>query len=221
MKKRRFINLILNIRLEIYKQSINYNNHIYPANLFKGTRYSSNSNRNTLVSDDSVLSKSSVSRIKLPLLNKISVIKELNNEQFYQWLAGFSDAEAMFGIGYKGGNAWAFFYSIELHKDEKPLLEYIQSKLGGIGTVYITKSTCLLRIIAQNEIVSLIKIFDTENLNTTKRYDFDFFRKAFFLYITNSQKSQIKQDILSLKEGMNKNRQYETSKLTDIVITDY
>lgn len=204
----------LNTRSDIYKYNLNYYNRV---NIYRSTRYYSSSN----LSNDSVLSKSSVSWADLPLFNGIDVVKELNNEQFYQWLAGFSDAEAIFGINYKSGNTFAFFYSIELHKDDKPLLEYIQYKLGGIGTIYTYKNTCLFRIIAQNEIASVIKIFETENLNTTKRDDLDIFRKAFFLYTTSKQKSLIKEEILSLKNGMNTNRPYEISTYTDIMITDY
>lgn len=167
--------------------------------------------------------KTSLEISKPSLINKISVIKELSHEQFYQWLAGFTDAEGMFGVGYKGGNSFAFFYSIEMHIDEKPLLEYIQSKLGGIGTIYTNKNrnSCLLRIIAKNEIASLIKIFTNVKLNTSKRDDFYLFRKAFFLYTTSSQKNLIKEEILSLKNKMNKDRLYETSTYTDIIITDY
>ena len=158
---------------------------------------------------------------KRPLINKMSVVKELSNEQFYQWLAGFTDAEGMFGIGHKGGNSFAFFYSIEMHIDEKPLLEYIQFRLGGIGTLYTNNNSCLLRMIAKNEIAIIIEIFTNVKLNTSKRDDFYTFIKAFSLYTTSNQKSLIREEILSLKNKMNKNRPYEISTYTDIVITDY
>jgi hypothetical protein len=107
-----------------------------------------------------------------------------------------------------------------MHIDEMPLLEYIHSRLGK-GTVYAYKNKCSLRILAQKEIASFIKIFEREKLNTTKRLDFYNFQKAFLLYTASKQKSTIKQEILTLKNGMNKNRPYETLPFTDIEITDY
>jgi len=129
----------------------------------------------------------------------------------------------MYGIRYKGGNSFAFFYSIELHIDEKQLLEYIQFKLGGIGTINSNKNrnSCLLRMIAANEIATIVEIFTNVKLNTTKREDFYIFSRAFSMYTTCSQKSQIKEEILSLKNKMNKNRAYLTSTYTDIIISDY
>lgn len=107
-----------------------------------------------------------------------------------------------------------------MHIDEKPLLDFIQLRLGK-GTVYAYNNKCSLRILAQKDIVCLIKIFDRENLNTTKRLDFTAFSKAFLLYTSGQPKSIIKQEILALKNEMNKSRAYETSTLTDIKITDY
>lgn len=107
-----------------------------------------------------------------------------------------------------------------MHIDEKPLLYFIQSRLGK-GTVYLYNNKCSLIILAQKDIASLIQIFNRENLNTTKRLDFTVFSKAFLLYTSGEQKSIIKPEILALKSEMNQSRPNETSTLTDIKITDY
>ena len=53
--------------------------------------------------------------------------------QFYQWFVGFSDAEGSFEISpinsKKGIGKITFVFSIQLHKDDIGVLEYIQKKV--------------------------------------------------------------------------------------------
>lgn len=67
-----------------------------------------------------------------------------NDEEFYKWFSGFTDAEGNFLILTlpKGFN---FKFSIGLHIDDLPVLNYIKDKLG-FGIVYAYKTNCFYSV---------------------------------------------------------------------------
>ena len=73
-----------------------------------------------------------------------------NIENFYQWFVGFSDAESSFFIqpvlNSKGVvNRFSFKFGIELHIDDRAVLEFILSKLE-IGNFRISNDKILVSI---------------------------------------------------------------------------
>ena len=62
--------------------------------------------------------------------------KTLTNEQFHQWLVGFSDGESNFHIqkieskSKRGGFNFGFRYKIKLHLDDLEVLKYIKNKIN-------------------------------------------------------------------------------------------
>lgn len=101
----------------------------------------------------------------------LSTITEESLSQFYQWFVGFSDAEASFWIlpvlnSKNGIRKITWVFSIELHKDDKDVLEYIGKNLGfGITRSY--KDKCIFTVTSLEGTNQLISIFDKYNLNTT------------------------------------------------------
>ena len=102
---------------------------------------------------------------------------EVDWENFLQWFAGFSDAEANFFINslLKKDRAtisrFSFMFKIALHKDDSGVLEYIQRRLA-IGNVRHYKNECIFNVTDRKGVELLISIFDKYNLNTTKYLDY-------------------------------------------------
>nr|YP_010470487.1 LAGLIDADG endonuclease [Inonotus hispidus]UVF37975.1 LAGLIDADG endonuclease [Inonotus hispidus] len=101
----------------------------------------------------------------------------INDKDFYEWLRGFSDAESNFHIkkDLRKESVFQFIFRIELHINDRPLLEYIQNRLQ-IGVVYpVNLKENLVRssweVFSKEDIFKLIKIFDLHQLNTSKQLD--------------------------------------------------
>jgi len=82
------------------------------------------------------------------LWNKDDYTKNIEN--FFQWFVGFSDAESSFFIqpvlNSKGVvNRFSFKFGIELHIDDRAVLEFILSKLE-IGNFRISNDKILVSI---------------------------------------------------------------------------
>jgi hypothetical protein len=123
---------------------------------------------------------------------------------------GFTDAEGNFNIKitnlmdntYKNAQ---FTFQIGLHKDEEELLSYIMNTLK---CGHISKSKDRINFFV-NDINSLlyviIPIFDYINLNSSKYYSFELFKKAVFL---TKDKSHLlengKFEIINLQKEMQK-----------------
>lgn len=76
---------------------------------------------------------------------------------------------------------FSFRFSIGLHIDDLNVLNYIKDKLG-FGKVYSNDNTCHFNVTKKEDILKLINIFDTYLLNSTKRFNFLDFKKAYSLY---------------------------------------
>jgi hypothetical protein len=115
--------------------------------------------------------------------------KILTNEQFNQWLIGFSDGESNLHIqkfesrSKRGGFNFGFRYRIKLHLDDLGVLKYIKNKLN-CGNIEVSSiNNCALFYISksQNLIEKLFPIFDAFTLNTTKFLDYLVFKEIFTL----------------------------------------
>jgi hypothetical protein len=73
-----------------------------------------------------------------------------------------------------------FEFIINLHKDDRQVLEYIKSILG-IGNVTERGNVATLSVSRRIEVQILIDIFIKFSLNTTKRLDFKDWKLAFEL----------------------------------------
>jgi hypothetical protein len=136
-----------------------------------------------------------------------------DDDKFYTWFVGFSDAEAMFGIfplvNDKKTNIerFSFRFIIGLHQDDVNALIYIKNKLG-FGYVYANKDTQRFIVSKKEDIKKLISIFDKYSLNSTKFLDYIDFKKAFTLYYEREGlvTEALIDQILTLKNGMNTKR---------------
>ena len=61
----------------------------------------------------------------------------MSDEEFNQWLVGFTDGEGSFYIGVSKNESISFSYTIKLHKDDLKTLEFIKSKLN-CGSIQIS-----------------------------------------------------------------------------------
>jgi hypothetical protein len=155
-------------------------------------------------------------------MNKLSQ----KNDNFLQWFVGFSDAESNFSIvPHKNGNIvnkYTFRFTIRLHSDDEDSLIFIKNFLC-IGYTFKNDDECGFIVSNKQDLLKLIMIFDKYQLNTTKFIDFSDFKKAFFLY---HEREGILTDllidkILSIKNGMNKNRVNFEMSQSHIKITKY
>lgn len=144
---------------------------------------------------------STLTGIKIPIEN-------LN--KFYEWFVGFSDAESMFIISPNISNdkiqGITFKFVIGLHKDDLPLMNYIQARMN-LGRVYLYSNTVTFTVNKMEEISKLINIFDNFHLNTSKYLDYLDFKKAFNIYKDrNKSVNEIYPEILKIKSNMNTSR---------------
>jgi hypothetical protein len=127
------------------------------------------------------------------------------NVEFYKWFSGFTDAEGTFMI-VSLAKGFGFKFSIGLHVDDLNVLNYIKNKLG-IGNIYISNNTCHLNVTKKDDILKLINIFDIYLLNSTKRFDYLDFKKAYYLYHNRDKLTQeLLNQILDIKNNMNNSR---------------
>nr|SNU77049.1 TPA: LAGLIDADG endonuclease [Fusarium oxysporum f. sp. cucumerinum]SNU77078.1 TPA: LAGLIDADG endonuclease [Fusarium oxysporum f. sp. cucumerinum]SNU77107.1 TPA: LAGLIDADG endonuclease [Fusarium oxysporum f. sp. cucumerinum] len=125
---------------------------------------------------------------------------------FIEWFRGFTDAEGCFLI-VKQGKSFAFRFIIKIHKDDIDLLYFIKNSLGGIGNVGTEENLAHFKVTSISEIKTIIEIFTTHPLNSSKHLDFLGFSAAYRLYTTNQEnRDEVLQEISSIKESMNSKR---------------
>ena len=152
-----------------------------------------------------------------PQLNKpYSTINIEIDKEFYKWFSGFTDAEGNFII-LTLPKGFTFKFSIGLHIDDLPVLNYIKDKLG-FGSVYAYKKNCYYNVTKKEDILKIISIFETYTLNSSKRLDYLDFKKAFYLYKSRTGLSkELISQILDLKNIMNTQR--TNFKLSQFIIS--
>jgi len=149
-----------------------------------------------------------------------------NKDNFLQWFVGFSDAESNFSVvPHKDGtriNKFTFRFTIRLHSDDENSLIFINNFLD-IGYTFKNDDECGFIVSNKHDLLKLIEIFDKYQLNTTKFLDFSDFKKAFILYHEREGRltDLLIDKILSIKNGMNKNRVNFEMSQSHIKITKY
>jgi len=107
--------------------------------------------------------------------------------------------------------------------DDKPVLDYIQTSLN-LGNVICNGKFCRFSVYRKTDIKEIISVFSKYPLNSSKRLNFEDWKKAFELYNDeniNGNRENILSIVEKLREGMNKGRYYETFKVDDVKITKY
>jgi hypothetical protein len=85
-------------------------------------------------------------------------------------------------------------------------LNYIKDKLG-FGKVYSFENTSYFNVTKKEDIIKLINIFETYTLNSTKKFDFIDFKKAYYLYNNRDLLTEeLIIQILEIKNNMNSSR---------------
>lgn len=140
-------------------------------------------------------------------LNVNSRSNDLNVEQlelFHQWLVGFTDGDGSFTLS-KSNNKWQLIFKISQNKYNLRILNYIKSQLG-IGNISQNKKTNMANFkITKLEHIGkyIIPIFDKYSLLTTKQYNYERFKKAYYILINNN---------ISILEKNNKLNELKLSK---------
>jgi len=156
---------------------------------------------------------------KKPLTNRYystSVTTNNLDNEFFKWFSGFTDAEGSFLIVAlpKGSHGkwnfpsarFSFKFSIGLHLDDVNALNYIKDKLG-FGKVYSFEKASYYNVTKKEDIIKLINIFETYTLNSTKKFDFLDFKKAYYLYNNRDLLTEeLINKILEIKNNMNSSR---------------
>ena len=147
-------------------------------------------------------------------------------DDFFFWFSGFTDAEGNFLITLDRDFV-KFRFQILLHIDDVEVLNTIKSKLNiGRVTVETGRNRCSFIVEKYAEIRNVIcPLFKSYPLHTSKRLDFQDFNEAVLIkYLTNKNLSNAAMDrIISLKNGMNSNREIFTFQTTksQIIINPY
>jgi cytochrome c oxidase subunit 3 len=144
-----------------------------------------------------------------PYRNKESTSYFLNKD-FIDWFVGFTDGVGNFNFKITNLKEDTFknvqfTFQIGLHKDEKELLYYIMSVLK-CGHISESKDKVNFFVNDINSLLNvIIPIFEYVNLNSSKYYNFELFKKAVFL---TKNKSHLLNDgkieIIHLQKKMRK-----------------
>lgn len=95
----------------------------------------------------------------------------MTEREFFEWLAGFTDAEGTFYVGVSLNKKVSFKCQIGLHIDDRPVLEFIIYRLG-FGKIYLQKNSATLVINKHYDIAKIIDIFTKYPLKSTKWLNF-------------------------------------------------
>ena len=146
--------------------------------------------------------------INMPSFKEKNFESDFLEKDFLEWFVGFTDAEGNFNIKLNGLNDNTFknvqfTFQIGLHEDDRDVLSYIMntlkcghiSKSKGRVNFFVNDLNSLLYII--------IPIFDCVNLNSSKYYHFELFKKAVFLTKDKSHLlNQGKLEIINYRKEM-------------------
>ena len=126
-----------------------------------------------------------------------------SKDWFEQWLVGMTDGDGCFSICHQNDNKWSLVFKIALSRYNLRALYYIKKELG-IGSVTTdgTKGQILIRDRKKLEKV-IFPIFDKYSLLTSKQFNYDRFKQAFFVLedtsLTTAEKNE---KLLSLKNAV-------------------
>lgn len=142
-------------------------------------------------------------------------------------MCGFVDGEGHFRIrkdSRREKSPYVFEFMINLHVDDRHVLDSIK-KILNLGNVTSNDRFSRFSVNSKTEIKEIINIFSKYPLNTSKRLNFEDWKKGFELYhkddIINANRENIIPVVEKLRQGMNTGRSYETFKPDNINITKY
>ena len=150
-------------------------------------------------------------------------MKNITSE-FGNWFAGFVDGEGYFGIIICDSStvkSEAVQFVIKLRRDDRAILEYIQSNLG-FGNVYnlnLSPSAsenanpqAKFQIGAIPDCMNLLTVFDAYPLRAKKRRDYEIWKQAVILknkhYDYNMTFPEIRRKLRSLGKELKDARRY-------------
>jgi len=124
---------------------------------------------------------------EISFLNIVSSHQRLNVEQpkndwFEQWLVGFTDGDGSFSV-LRQGDKWNLTFKISQNMYNLRALHYIKKELGA-GSIFVEskKDLAHFRIRDRKVINSIIfPIFDKYPLLTTKYFNYNIFKEAYFI----------------------------------------
>nr|YP_009463013.1 homing endonuclease [Pleurotus citrinopileatus]AUW35255.1 homing endonuclease [Pleurotus citrinopileatus] len=128
-------------------------------------------------------------------INKTSLSE--NKEMFNQWLVGFTDGDGTFSI-VRQNNKWSLTFKIGQSTYNLRILNFIKKQLG-VGSLYKEKNNKFahFRIRDRSTLANVIfPIFDKYPLLTSKKFDYDKFKKAYFILSDKSLNSLEKDKII-------------------------
>jgi len=118
---------------------------------------------------------------------------DLNVEQlewFQQWLVGFTDGDGSFTVS-KSNKKWKLVFKISQNKYNLRILNYIKSNLK-VGNITQEKKTNManFKITKLEHIGSIIiPIFNKYPLLTSKQFNYERFKKSYFIMTNNNLSS--------------------------------
>lgn len=151
----------------------------------------------------------------------VDILNSISEESIFEWFRGFTDGEGCFEIVHQNSKFY-FRFTLYLHKDDSPMLNYICNKLK-VGKVFEREHFSTYYVIS-SEVLKIIEIFDKYPLNTSKHLNYLAFKEAYLLYSDNIDKDikKVSKKILALKDSMNKKRvKFEMPSNHSIKITPY
>jgi hypothetical protein len=127
-------------------------------------------------------------------VNKTSLSE--NKEIFHQWLVGFTDGDGSFSI-VRQNNKWSLTFKLSQSTYNLRVLNFIKTQLKA-GKIYVEKdgSHAHFRIRDRKLIESIVfPIFDKYTLLTTKQFNYNKFKEAYFI-LTNPSLNNLEKDTL-------------------------
>lgn len=99
-------------------------------------------------------------------------------------------------------------FSICLHKDEYPLLEYVAQRLE-VGHISVGQKSVNYTVSSKGHLLKIFAILDKQSLNTSKNLNYIVFRKAYDLYfnrVSIKVSLELREILIELKGQMNRSR---------------
>lgn len=139
--------------------------------------------------------------------NPKNPLDSLSDEDFSEWFRGFVDAEGCFLIQ-TVGNGFKLVFTLCLHKDEIPLLNYLAQRLG-VGFISVREKSVSYTVSSKGDLLKIFSIFDKQSLNTSKNLNYIMLRQAYDLYFNRESikvSMELRKKMMDLKNQMNKKR---------------
>lgn len=155
--------------------------------------------------------------------NQNNPLDSLSDGEFLEWFRGFVDAEGCFLIQVVQ-NRFKLIFTLCLHRDELPLLEYLAQRLG-VGNISIREKAASYTVSSKEDLARIFTLLDKRPLNTSKNLNYKILRQAYDLYFNRKSikvSMELREKMMDLKNQMNKKRtDFNQTKDHSIHITRY